>query len=494
VTVRAEDVGRSAGRDDDGLRLRYDDLLATSSDAFVFTDTRGRILATNAAAAHLLRAAAARLEGSLLVMFVAEPDQQAFRELALEAVDGAPGERVLRLGRLGREAVEARVGVTALGGPEATELRWVFRDPHGVLPIDVEAELDRRVAAATRRLEHAVRVAELEQSRLRHALERFPHGLIVVDVELRIAFANSGARRLLGPARIRAGLALPDPWSSPSLRAHVQTLFGPRPALGELLVHTSDGRELVVRGYPASSEGDAIVTVEDVTARTRRDRAERDFLANAAHELRTPVTAIANALEVLQGGADDSPEDRQRFMAHPRRETERMARLVSSLLTLARAEGAAEPPRLEPIEVEPLVREVVERLEPLEGVALVVNVAPDLQVLSDPDLLRQALLNVAANAVEHTREGEIRVYATEARGHVDLVVSDTGPGIPAEYRDRVFERFFRGGDRSGPGFGLGLSIAARAVHVLGGEVSLDSEVGSGATIVMRLPAVGVVSR
>jgi signal transduction histidine kinase len=164
-----------------------------------------------------------------------------------------------------------------------------------------------------------------------------------------------------------------------------------------------------------------------------------------------------------------------------------MARLVSTLLTLARAEGAAEPPRLEPIAVEPLVREVVDRLEPVDGVSLVVDVGPDVEVLSDPDLLRQALLNVAANAAEHTREGQIRVTASEARGYVDIVVSDTGPGIPAEYRDRVFERFFRGGDRSTPGFGLGLSIAGRAVRVLGGEVSLESEVGRGSTIVMRLP-------
>jgi signal transduction histidine kinase len=267
-------------------------------------------------------------------------------------------------------------------------------------------------------------------------------------------------------------------------------LFGSRPALGERPVPAPDGRELVIRSHPARHGGDAILIVEDVTVRTRRDRAERDFLANAAHELRTPVTAIANALEVLQAGADDSPEDRKRFMAHAQRETERMARLLSTLLTLARAEGATEPPRLEPIEVEPLVREVVDRLELSDGVAVHVEVRTDAQVLSDPDLLRQALLNVAANAADHTREGEIRVSASAARAYVDIVVSDTGPGIPAEYRDRVFERFFRGGDRSTPGFGLGLSIAARAVRVLGGEVSLESEVGHGTTIVMRLPAVG----
>jgi signal transduction histidine kinase len=493
VSSRAQDVAdRLTGHDLERLRLRYDDLLQASSHAYVITDTRGKILAVNAAAAHLLDPRDGHLEGRLLSLFVDDDDRGPLRELAREAVAGAPAERVLRLGRPGQAASKARVEVAALGGADAVELRWLFRDLEGILPLDAEAELKRRVAAATARLEQATRVAELERTRLRHVLERFPHGVIVVDRKLHVVFANPGARRLLAPQRIKPGLPLPDPWTSYSLREHARTLFGPRPTLGERAVHTPDGRELVLRSYPARLGGDAIVVVEDITARTRRDRAERDFLANAAHELRTPVTAIANALEVLQGGADDSPEDRQRFMAHARRETERMARLVSTLLTLARAEGAAEPPRLEPIEVEPLVREVVERLEPSEGVVLVVDVAPDVQVLSDPDLLRQALLNVVANAVEHTREGEIRLSATGARGHVDLVVSDTGQGIPAEYRDRVFERFFRGGDRSRPGFGLGLSIAARAVHVLGGEVSLESEVSRGATVVMRLPAAGAV--
>jgi signal transduction histidine kinase len=424
----------------------------------------------------------------VLAVFVEEADRPVFRELMLQAVGGVPAEHVLHLKRPGRPTFESRVAVTGLGNAETVELRWLFSDVHGALPIDAEAELKRRVDEATAACEQDVRAAHLERSRLRHLLERFPHGVIAVDAELRIVFANAGARRLLAPARVRPGLRLPDPWPSLSLREHAQTLFGSRPAVGARDVQTDDGRELVLRSYPSRNDGDAIVMVEDVTARTRRDRAERDFLANAAHELRTPVTAIANAIEVLETGADDSPEDRRRFMAHARRETERMARLVSTLLTLARAEGAAEPPRLEAIEVEPLVREVAERLEPADGVAVVVDLERRVHVLSDPDLLRQALLNVGANAAEHTAKGEIRFSAREVPGHVEIEVRDTGPGIAAEHRDRVFERFYRGGgDRSVHGFGLGLSIAARAVRVLGGEILLESDVGAGVTVVMRLP-------
>jgi len=495
VSARAEEeAGGSPDPDGERLRLRYDDLLETSTDAYVFTDRRGRILTANAAAAHLLRGPRKQLEGYVLAVFVDENDRPAFRELMLQAAGGAPAEQVLRLKGPGRPTFEARVAVTALGNAEAVELRWLFHDVHGALPVDAEAELKRRIADTTAGYEHEIRAAHLERSRLRQMLERFPHGVIAFDAQLRIVFANAGARRLLAPARVRPGLPLPDPWPSLSLREHAQTLFGHRPAVGARDVQTADGRQLVIRSYPARHDGDAIVMVEDVTARTRRDRAERDFLANAAHELRTPVTAIANAIEVLESGADGSPEDRRRFMSHARRETERMARLVSTLLTLARAEGAAEPPRLEAIEVEPLLREVAERLEPANGVAVVVDVGRRAHVLSDPDLLRQALLNVGSNAAEHTTEGEIRFSGRETPGHVEIVVSDTGPGIPPEHRDRVFERFYRaGGDRSMHGFGLGLSIAARAVRVLGGEIFLESDVGRGVTVIMRLPGATLAS-
>src|SRR5262249_53866988 len=158
------------------------------------------------------------------------------------------------------------------------ELRWLFHDVRGALPVDAEAELKRRVAEATAGSEQEVRAAHLERSRLRQLLERFPLGVIAFDAELRIVFANAGARRLLVPGRVRPGLPLPDPWRSLSLREHAKTLFGPRPAVGARSVQTDDGRELVLRSYPARHDGDAIIMVEDVTDRARRDRAERDFL------------------------------------------------------------------------------------------------------------------------------------------------------------------------------------------------------------------------
>lgn len=220
----------------------------------------------------------------------------------------------------------------------------------------------------------------------------------------------------------------------------------------------------------------------------RRARVERDFVTNAAHELRTPLAAILSAVEVLQSGAKDVPEELDRFLAHIEVQCRRLQRLAHSLLVLARAQMSQEPPRMERILLAPLLRDVAAAVSPADGVAVRVRCGSRTSITASRDLLEQALVSVAENAVRYATRGEIALTARslDRNGTVRIEVRDTGPGMTPRDRDRAVERFHRGSDDTGDGFGLGLSIASQAVDVLGGELEIVSEPGEGTTVAMTL--------
>jgi signal transduction histidine kinase len=163
-----------------------------------------------------------------------------------------------------------------------------------------------------------------------------------------------------------------------------------------------------------------------------------------------------------------------------------LRRLVRALLVLARAQTGEEMPALRPVELEPLLEDAARELVPHEGVRVQVSCPPGLTAAADPDLLAQALSNLAANAAAHTDHGRIRLSAAARDGFVVIEVSDTGTGIRPEHQRPLFDRFYRGPDRNVEGFGLGLSIVREVVKALGGDVELDSELGRGTTVSIRL--------
>jgi signal transduction histidine kinase len=158
---------------------------------------------------------------------------------------------------------------------------------------------------------------------------------------------------------------------------------------------------------------------------------------------------------------------------------------------LARPELRDELPPPEPVQVGPLLEEVAASLPRRDGVEIAVVCPAPLVVQGDTGLLEQALASVAANAVQHTDHGAITLSGRRDNGSVVIEVADTGAGIPAGDRDRLFERFYRpdtNGARPG-GFGLGLSIAREAVTALGGEIGIESEANAGTTVRIVLPHV-----
>jgi signal transduction histidine kinase len=148
------------------------------------------------------------------------------------------------------------------------------------------------------------------------------------------------------------------------------------------------------------------------------------------------------------------------------------------MLTLARAHSGQEAPRVEAVELAPLLREVAAGLHPHEEVAVAVEVEDGLAVAANPDLLEQALRNLGENAAKHTAHGSVTLRARRDGDTVAVEVEDSGPGIRPEVQRHVFDRFYRG-ERDAHGFGLGLAIVRESVRTLGGRIELESSPGEG---------------
>jgi signal transduction histidine kinase len=222
--------------------------------------------------------------------------------------------------------------------------------------------------------------------------------------------------------------------------------------------------------------------------RERRHELEREFIANAAHELRTPLAAIVASVEALNEGGKDVAEDRERFLGHLTREAARLARLSDSLLLLARMDDQGDLPRSE-VRVRELLRDVADELKERAVVPVSVDAAPNLSLVTNGGLLERAVVNLAENAGRHTEDGEIQLWARRIDGRVVLEVRDTGEGVSADVLERAFDRFYRGGARTSDGSGLGLAIAHQVVRALGGTLQLEPRDGGGTTARLSLPRV-----
>lgn len=332
-------------------------------------------------------------------------------------------------------------------------------------------------------------------------------GLVGLDGE--VVFASPSHREKLGyePEALvgRSLEAIVHPDDVGALRSSfAMALEAARGPFEGVRLQHADGRWVSVDGaasaIPAEDTGarlllltahDVSGRLEDERTRERREQAERDFVTNAAHDLRTPLAAIAAAVEVLQSGAKEIPGERDAFLADVERETARLGRLTRALLELARVQAAGEEIATAPVELAPLLTEIAASLKTRDGVEVVVECALDLTVLAEPGLLERAVTNLALNAVEHTSRGTIALVGRCVVGReVEIEVRDSGRGIHADDHARVFDRFYRAGTRGPEGFGLGLAIVREAVRVLGGTVHLESVLGQGTTIRLTLPACG----
>ncbi|MFZ2068130.1 MAG: ATP-binding protein [Xanthobacteraceae bacterium] len=254
-----------------------------------------------------------------------------------------------------------------------------------------------------------------------------------------------------------------------------------------------------VRRTPDARSPDLVLlTFRDLTPLRRVEEMRADFVANASHELRTPLAALSGFIETLQGSARDDTKARERFLAIMQEQARRMARLIDDLLSLSRIELNAHRRPDAPVDLIPIVRQVVDGLQTLardRGVAIEVEADDALMVLGDRDELVRLFENLVENALKYGAPGKrVDIKLTRgatADGQDEAVVSirDYGPGIAPEHLPRLTERFYRVDvreSRAQGGTGLGLALVKHILNRHRGRLSIESAPGAGATFVVHL--------
>jgi PAS domain S-box-containing protein len=329
-----------------------------------------------------------------------------------------------------------------------------------------------------------------------------PIAHLAVDLELRLALANREARTLFGLTEDDIGKPFRDldvsmrPLELPS---RIERALRARSAISLREIEWrlgDDVRFLDVQVAPlVGTNGDLVgagITFIDVTRYRRlqealqrskrnvgdgvdaREHARSEFVANAAHELLTPLTGIVSAAHVLEAGAKEVPEIRDRFLLHISRECNRLTRLARSLLTLARAQSGEEPPHLDSVRLRDLLETVVEGVAELGSARI--DCSDDVTVFVDPDLAETALANLVANAFRHSPNGGVAISVDTAvdERRVGIVVASSATVADSDV-DRMQRRFVSGAGRDGGGFGLGVSIATQALEALDGSLAFESD-------------------
>ena len=234
--------------------------------------------------------------------------------------------------------------------------------------------------------------------------------MIALDSGLRIVFWNAAARSLLQEHPLEAGEPLPDPWRGFPL-PRSRTGSSTASVLQARVV--ADDHIFALTGIPARpGTTDAILVVADISERERRERAEREFVANAAHELGTPLTAIQASLEVLQSGAKEDAAERDRFLSLIERQALRLGRLRRALLALARAQTRHEPLQLEAVLLAELLRRVADEVAPGD-VALRVEADDDAAAFAHPSCSRQIVFNLGRERAPSTPSDRDQLAASQ---------------------------------------------------------------------------------
>ncbi|MEX0837485.1 MAG: ATP-binding protein [Gemmatimonadota bacterium] len=363
----------------------------------------------------------------------------------------------------------------------------------GRVPPGPVSEL-RDVAVAFNRLsdELSARLGELAEERdeMQVLIDCMAEGVIALTEDGRLLRANRTARALLH---------LPDDLTAQPPVGAVVRHRDLRAVLEDSLEVDAQSREIDMAGRHlllasrALDRGGAVTTFLDISELRRLEAVRRDFVANASHELKTPLTSIRGYAEALVD--DDPPEDiRRRFLEAIRSNTLRLQHLVDDLLDLSRLESGGWTAGRETLSVATVASDAWSLVEDERGAqvqARTFSIDGDAEVLADRQGLVQVFRNLFENAVRHTEDGGlVMVSVTPADSFVAVEVSDDGEGIPARSLPRIFERFYRADSsraRDVGGTGLGLAIVKHLVGAMGGQISAESELGRGTAVRFTLP-------
>ena len=348
------------------------------------------------------------------------------------------------------------------------------------IELQVMAESVNQMASDLGRRAQQSESDRLLRDRILDALEE---GVILIGDDNSVAYLNSWARAMLGDRQAFA--ELPGP---------LQELAGKTQLAGEVVHHQFDygipARRIAAAAVQLQEAGSVLLVLQDVTEAVRVEAMRQDFVADASHELKTPISAIQAGSETILRAVDEDPEAVRRFAEQVRLNAVRLSRIVVDLLDLSRLE--TEEPVFERVRLDELVGDEVARLDRPSGKApvdLSLETEP-IEVLGSRNDLRLATRNLLDNAQRYAPGGEVRVAVRQLDNEVVLEVADNGVGIPTRDLPRIFERFYRvdvARSRHTGGTGLGLAIVKHVAERHGGRVEVESELGAGSTFRLRLP-------
>ena len=424
----------------------------------------------------------------------------------------AADARGLEAGGALRQQSEPYREVAQLGGALRSMVRNVQQKESALR--DLNASLERRVEERTAALRETFEHVRESERRIQTILESSPDPFIAVDFNGCITDWNSRAEALFGwrrtevvgrpvvevlvPERFRAASekALRTMASAAAMSQAGVTL--------ERIVVDRDGREIEVelRGGVVNSGKLQLLCafVQDISQRKEIDRLKTEFVSTVSHELRTPLTAVYGSLRLLAGGvAGQLPAQGRQLLEMSTRSCERLIRLINDVLDVERIASGRLSLRQEPLDLRPLVARAIHDTGPYArelgvGVRLDEAGAPVLPVVADGDRIIQVVVNLLSNAAKYSPRGdEVLVTLGAQGGRARVSVVDHGPGIPPEFRPRVFERFAQADAsdrREKGGTGLGLNICRSIVTAHGGSIGFDSEPGVRTEFWFELPLQG----
>ncbi len=361
---------------------------------------------------------------------------------------------------------------------------------------DEIATLGKSLDRLAENLSGALRQLKTERDLLGGILAGMQEGVLVVDRNAHVIHANPALRGMLLLGADCIGKPLLDVIRNADLleilrRGQSQAAV----ASGEIELAGIKPRRLMAHVSPLENEhGDLLVVLVDVTQLRQLESIRKDFVANASHELRTPVASMRSAAETLRGAMDD-PDAARPFLEIIERNAGRLHQLVEDLLDLSRIESREFRLQMEPLDLgvfAELMTKSYSRLAQDKGIRLEVDDnARGILALADRRAMEQIVGNLLDNAIKYCPHGATVHLRPDVQGDkVRMTVSDTGPGIPPQHLPRLFERFYRvdaGRSRELGGTGLGLAIVKHLVEAMGGTVSVESEAGLGTIFSFTLP-------
>ena len=343
-------------------------------------------------------------------------------------------------------------------------------------------------------IQNQLELAKQQQEEFSLITENMQEGLIVIDKYTMILSANSSAWNLFHMDRVCQGESVYCLDREEEFRHAIeQVLSGEHTEL----VLKLNGSDIQLIANPVirdkKTEG-AVVLLVNVTEKLERESLRREFSANVSHELKTPLTSISGFAEIMQSGLVKC-EDIPQFAGRIYKESQRLLQLVEDVIQISQLDEEKTPYTWEPVDVYQVCKNAFESLkEKAKRLNVHLYICGEyMKMEAVRTLLEEAVYNVCDNAIKYNRnDGSVSVFLTQTAQEIQIVVKDTGVGIPKEDQDRVFERFYRV-DKSHSkeigGTGLGLSIVKHAVGALKGSVILRSEEGNGTEICMKFPKV-----